>query len=197
MQRNTLPCRPVACPAHRAPGAAIALAALAAGCIRAPAVVIVDRKTAVEQQASGSFRGLEEELEQAGLVPRPAPLTAAQLGASGVRRAGLEANSEDDEANDAVRTDALLIKRCVGESLDGALVLTIDPCTGAIDVPQVGRLIERINRDRRQLWRWLHGQAPGKTPDEVRTAWRETHLVGLVCGGQFQAAGGAWEIKRC
>jgi hypothetical protein len=174
----------------------VVCAALVAGCVSAPTVVIVDRKTAVEQQASGSFRGLEEELEQAGLVPRPAPLTPAQLGAAGVRREGLEATDQDD-GNDAVRTDALLIKRCVGEALDGTLVLTIEPCTGTIDVPQVGRLIERVNRERRQLWRWLAGQAPGKSADDVRTTWRETHLVGLVCGGQVQVAGNKWEVKRC
>lgn len=177
--------------------AALALATLAAGCIRAPAVVIVDRKTALEQQASGSFRSLEEELEQAGLAPRPAPLTAAQLGAAGVRREGLEATDQDDDGNDAGRADTLLIKRCLGEALDGTLVLTLDPCTGTVDVPLVGRMIERVNRERRQLWRWLAGQAPGKTADEVRAAWRETHLAGLVCGGQVQVAGGTWEIKKC
>jgi hypothetical protein len=190
--RSSLPVRTAA--SRLAP---IALAALAAGCIRAPAVVIVDRKTALEQQASGSFRGLEEELEQAGLAPRPAPLTAAQLGAAGIRREGLEATDQDDDGNDAGRTDTLLLKRCLGEALDGALVLTLDPCTGTVDVPQVGRLIERVNRERRQLWRWLAGQAPGKTDDEVRAAWREIHLAGLVCGGQLQVAGGAWEVKRC
>jgi uncharacterized protein YdbL (DUF1318 family) len=173
------------------------LAALAAGCVRAPAVVIVDRKTAVEQQASGSFRGLEEELEQAGLAPRPAPLTPAQLGASGVRREGLEAAGQDDVGADALRADALLTKRCVGEALDGTLAPTFDSCTAAVDVPEVGQLIERVNLARRQLWRWLAGKAKGKTDDEVRAAWREVHLQGLVCGGQFQATGGAWEVKQC
>ena len=183
--------------------AALAIATIAAaGCIRAPAVVIVDRKTALEQQASGSFRGLEEELEQAGISPRPATLTAAQLGEAGVRREGLEATDEDDESNDAVRTDALLIKRCIGEGLDGALVLTLDPCTGTLDVPLVGRLIERVNRERRQLWRWLAGQSrKGRetpaTDEEVRAAWRKVHLSGLVCGGQYQIPGGTWEVKRC
>ena len=194
--------------------ARLALTALAlTGCITAPAVVIVDRRTALEQQASGSFRGLEEELEQAGLAPRPAPLTPAQLGASGVRREGLEATDSDDETSDAVRTDALLIKRCLGEALDGTLVLTLDPCTGTLDVPSVDRLVERVNRNRRQLWRWLvaqtrgqgrdqardrgRGQAREKTDDEVRAAWRQIHLAGLVCGGAYQVAGGAWEIKKC
>jgi hypothetical protein len=173
------------------------LIALAAGCVSAPAVVIVDRKTAVEQQASGSFRGLEEELEQAGLLPRPVPLTAAQLGAAGVQREGLEANPQDDDGTDALQTDALLVKRCIGEALDGTLVLTVEPCTGVIDVPQVGRLVERVNRERRQLWRWIAGKSPGKTEDDVRATWREVHLVGLVCGGQRQIAGGGWEIKKC
>jgi hypothetical protein len=174
-----------------------ALGALAAGCIRAPAVVIVDRKTAVEQQASGSFRGLEEELEQAGLLPRPAPLTAAQLGAAGIHRDDLEAADQGDGGDDAVRADALLVRRCLGEALDGTLVLTLEPCTGTLDVPQVNRLIERVNRERRQLWRWLAERAPGRSADEVRAAWREIHLGGMVCGGQLQVAGGGWEIKRC
>jgi hypothetical protein len=196
----------------RAAGSAarLALAALAlTGCITPPAVVIVDRRTALEQQASGSFRGLEEELEQAGLVPRPAPLTPAQLGASGVRRGGLEAADSDDESSDAARSDALLIKRCLGEALDGTLVLTLDPCTGTLDVPSVDRLVERVNRNRRQLWRWLAARTGGqgrdqgrdqgreKTDDEVRAAWRKVHLAGLVCGGAYQVAGGAWEIKKC
>jgi hypothetical protein len=175
-----------------------ALAAPALGCIRAPAVVIVDRKTAVEQQASGSFRGLEEELEQAGLVPGPAPLTAAQLAAAGVGRDGTEAGRQDDDAgNDAVRTDALLVKRCLGEALDGTLVLTLAPCTGTVDVPQVGRMVERVNRERRQLWRWLGSKAPERSAQEVLGKWREVHLVGLVCGGQLEVAAGSWEVKRC
>lgn len=202
MQRNLERPRVVVCAAGRARNvvaAAMALAAvaLAAGCVRAPAVVIVDRKTALEQQASGSFRGLEEELEQAGLQPRPAPVTAAQLGAAGVRRERLDGGDEADGTDDALVADALLVKRCLGEALDGALALTPEPCTGTVDVPAVGRLIERVNRERRQLWRWLAGRAPGKSDDEVRAAWREVHLAGLPCGGQYQVTGGAWEVKRC
>lgn len=210
-----MPAPPERSRVHRSTGrtagraARLVPAALAlAGCISAPAVVIVDRRTALEQQASGSFRGLEEELEQAGLAPRPAPLTPAQLGASGVRRGGLEADS-DDESSDAVRSDALLIKRCLGEALDGTLVLTLDPCTGTLDVPSVDRLVERVNRNRRQLWRWLAAQTRGQgrdkgrdrgretSDDEVRAAWRKVHLAGLVCGGAYQVTGGAWEIKKC
>lgn len=200
MQRTPERSRVVPCAAL----AALVLAGCITGCITAPAVVIVDRRTALEQQASGSFRGLEEELEQAGLVPRPAPLTPAQLGASGVRRDGLEAADADDESSDAVRSDALLIKRCLGEALDGTLVLTLDPCTGTLDVPAVDRLVERVNRNRRQLWRWLAARGrdptrPGRetSDEEVRAAWRQVHLAGLPCGGQYQIAGGAWEVKKC
>lgn len=177
------------------------LLSLAAGCVRAPAVVIVDRKTALEQQASGSFRGLEEELEQAGAQPRAVPLTGAQLAAAGVEgdRSGLAEEVADKglAGSDAVRTDALLVQRCIGEAADGTLALTIEQCTGTIDVPLANQMIERVNRERRQMWRWIGERAPGKNPEEVRAAWRTTHLEGLVCGGQLQLATGAWEIKRC
>jgi hypothetical protein len=168
------------------------------GCVKAPDVIIVDRKTALEQQASGSFRGLEEELEQAGLSPRPAPLTGAQLAAAGVAR-----GSPVDEAGDAsglpdgVRADTLLVQRCIGEGADGLLVLTVERCTGTIDVPQVQRLIERVNRQRRQLWAWLGKREPRKRAEEIVAAWREVHLAGVVCGGQVQKPDGTWEVKRC
>jgi hypothetical protein len=176
-------------------------AATMLGCVRAPSVVIVDRKTALEQQASGSFRGLEEELEQAGAQPRPAPLTSAQLAGAGVDNAIVDdeagAQAGGEVGNDATRTDALLVQRCIGEALESTLALTIDQCTGTIDVPLVNRMIERVNRERRQLWRWIGERAPGKTPEQVRASWRETHLTGLICGGQLQLAGGGWEVKRC
>ncbi len=168
---------------------------LLAGCVKAPDVVIVDRRTALEQQAQGSFRGLEEELEQSGLLPRPAPLTAAQLASAGVSRTAEE--SEDaDGLPDSLRADTLLVQRCVGEGSDGLLVLTVGTCTGAMDVPQVTRMIERVNRNRRQLWQWM-ATRERRSPAEVQSAWREVHLGGVICGGQVQKADGSWEIKRC
>lgn len=182
--------------------ALLAALAPAAACVRAPSVVIVDRKTALEQQASGSFQGLEEELEQAGAQPRPAPLTSPQLAGAGVDNAIVEEeggalDAQGAGGSDAVLSDALLVQRCIGEALDATLVLTIEQCTGTIDVPLVNRMLERVNRERRQLWRWIGERAAGKTAAEVRASWRETHVIGLICGGQLQAAGGAWEIKRC
>ena len=173
------------------------LLVLCVGCIKAPDVVIVDRHTSLEQQAAGSFRGLEDELEQAALAPGPAPLTGAQLAAAGVGRTpGAEEADDDEGLPDSLRADRLLVQRCIGESLGGMLELTIDRCTGAIDVPSVNRLIERVNRNRRQLWQWMAERAPGRTKKEAQTAWREVHIAGLVCGGHFQTAGG-WEVKRC
>jgi len=172
----------------------VALALLASACIKAPDVVIVDRKTALEQQAAGSFRGLEEEMEQAGLSPRPTPVTGAQLEAAGVRRAP-DADSGEG-APDELRADTLLVQRCIGEAEDGTLVLTADRCTTAIDVPDVNRLLERLNRSRRQLWLWLAGRAPRRSPAEVKAAWRAVHVAGVICGGQIETGGG-WEIKQC
>jgi hypothetical protein len=191
-------CRALSLSVHARWLAALALLPSLVACVHAPAVVIVDRKTALEQQASGSFRGLEEELEQAGVQPRPAPLTGAQLTSAGVNGKVADADQADPSAgSDAVRTDALLVQRCIGEALDGTLELTLDPCTGTLDVPEVNRLIERVNRERRQLWRWMSEHAKGVSAEQVRATWRETHLGGLICGGQLQAGGGAWETKRC
>lgn len=171
---------------------------LGAACVRAPDVVIVDRNTALEQQAAGSFRGLEEELEQAGLLPRAVPLTAAQLEAAGVTR-GTTGDEVDEVSSlpDSLRVDSLLVSRCVGEALNGTVVLTVPTCTGAMDVPQTNRLIERVNRNRRQLWQWLAERSGGKSPDEAQERWREVHVAGLVCGGQLQQTGGSWEVKKC
>ena len=171
------------------------LALVSTACVRAPDVVITDRRTALEQQAQGSFRGLEEELEQAGLVPRPAPLTAAQLAQAGVTREGQ--SNDADGLPDSVRADTLLVQRCVGEGSDGLLVLTVETCTGAMDVPQVTRMVARVNRNRRQMWTWIGTREPRRTPAEVQATWREVHLAGVICGGQVQKPDGTWEVKRC
>lgn len=175
----------------------VALSLVTGGCVSAPSVVIVDRKTALEQQASGSFKSLEEELEQEGAQPRPAPLTSAQLAAAGVEGDAAADDQALEGGADATLTDALLVQKCIGEASDGLLALTLEQCTGTLDVPLVNRMIERVNRERRQRWRWIGERAPGKRPEEVRDAWRTVHLTGLVCGGHLQLPSGAWEVKRC
>src|SRR5438105_558536 len=123
----------------------ILLASLAAGCIKAPDVILVDSKTILERQAAGSFHGLEEELTQAALSPRPAPLVGSQLGPASHPLVAEEADSE------GARLDALLLRGCIGEALDGTLVETAATCTGTIEVTQRSRLVERANRNRWQV----------------------------------------------
>ena len=61
---------------RRGPAWIVMLLALAAsGCIKAPDVIIVDRQTALEQQANGRFPSLQEQLDQAAITAEPVPFT--------------------------------------------------------------------------------------------------------------------------
>ena len=124
-------------------------------CFKPPEIVMVDRATALEQQASGSFDDLERKLDRAGIEPRPVPLTPEQLEALGIRPAPLV---DESDLTDADRLDGLLAQHCVGEGKDGLIVDTRDACKGAADAEEVQTLLERVNRARRQLWRWMHEQ---------------------------------------
>jgi hypothetical protein len=169
-----------------------AVVVAAAGCIRAPEIVVIDRATALEREAAGAWPHLEGELERAGTAARPVPLTREQLEAVGLERPVVE----EAEGSDAERVDALLRARCVGEALDGTLVETRERCT-IKEVPHLGALVERNNRDRAQVWEWLRVERPARSLEEVRRAWRAVHLRGVVCGGQVQRADGSWEAKAC
>jgi hypothetical protein len=163
-----------------------------AGCIKAPEIVVLDRATALEREAAGSFPRLEFELERAGTQPRPAPLTRTQLEAAGHPRPIVE----EVETSDAERIDELLKLGCLGEALDGALLETREHCT-IKEVPHLGSLLERANRDRAQIWEWLRRQRPQNSMLEVRRAWRAVHARAVVCGGQMQRDDGSWEPKKC
>ena len=165
-----------------------------AGCVTTN-VVIVDRKTSLEQQAAGSYPSLARELEESGVQPGPVPLTREQI-AGGASAANAQA-ADAEEPSDSARLDALLVHRCVGESLDGTLVETKDTCTGDPDIVEVSRLVGRGNRSREQAWTYLTKKVPGAKPETVRAAWRTTRLRELVCGAQIQVAGGKWEVKKC
>ena len=173
----------------------VALAPL--GCIRAPEIVLVDRATALEQQAAGSYADIERKLARAAMAPRPAPLTPEQLETLGIAPPSLV---DDTERSDADRLDALIAQHCVGESKDGTLVDTHDACKGAADRAQAIALVERTNAARQQLWRWMKERAPelkGRPLDEVRRAWQKTHARGVVCGGWIQRDDGGWQEKTC
>ena len=167
-------------------------------CIRAPDVVIVDRKTALEQLAAGTYRQLEDQLEAAGSAPRPEPLTRSEIESAGAATALAQ---EETDRSEAAQLDELLRRRCVGEALDGTIVVTAESCTGRVDAAERARLVERVNRDRYQVWRelQLRGMPKGRERElvRVRKVWREAHLRAVVCGGQVQQASGGWEDKKC
>jgi hypothetical protein len=177
---------------RRAIAGALAAAALAAGCVGAPQVVLVDHVTALEREAAGRFPKLELDLAQAGLAPHPAPFVRADLEGTGAARSAVE----EEDTGDEDRLDALLRARCIGESLDGALVETRDTCA-VKELPRIERLLDRANRDRRQIWEALRAQRPQRHADEVRRAWREVHLQAVVCGAQVQLPDGTWGLKKC
>jgi hypothetical protein len=181
------------CRSFRRLSRALPFLALAA-CIRPPEVVLVDRATALEQQAAGSFEELETKLMRIAATPRPTPLSPEQLQALGIRQPPLVDNSDDSEAD---RVDALLKQHCIGEARDGTLVETPTACQGAVDHELVVTLTERVNRARAQLWRWMHDRRPAIPLDDLRRAWRDAHLKGVICEGWIENADGKWSGKSC
>jgi len=173
--------------------APVAFAALS-GCFKPPEIVMVDRATALEQQASGSFDELEQKLDRAAIEPHPPPLTPDELQALGFRPPPLV---DESELTDADRLDALLAQHCLGEGKDGLLVDTRDACRGGVDSGQLETLRGRANEARRQLWRWMHEERPEVAERDLRRIWHEEHLRGVVCGGWIEGADGTWRGKTC
>ena len=182
-------------------GLAALAGALGWACITAPPMIIADRKTALEEQAAGSFPALTGELQQAGISARPVPYTRGQLEGAGVPVGkGDEQLAQEEATTEADLLDQLLLRRCVGEKLDGTLAETPATCNEPIAAGRQARLLERENRRRFQIWRSLAPKpSAGKaaTLDDVRRAWRKAHLGEVICGGQVQLEGGAWEQKKC
>lgn len=177
----------------------LAVLALGAGCV-APNVVVVDQKTALEQQAAGGYPALENELEQAGLSPAPETFSREQLAARS-ERGGRGALGELAELYAAAETDAdaidrLLVQRCIGEALSGQLEPRSEDCVGVTDATEMARLIGRENLHRRQLWQLLARQR-GARVEDVRQLWRELHVQQVVCGGWLETSPGVWEAKEC
>jgi hypothetical protein len=167
---------------------------LLAGCFKAPEIVMVDRATALEQQAGGSFDELEQKLDRAGIEPRPVPFTPEQLEALGIHTTPLV---DGTGLTDADRLDGLLVQHCVGEGKDGVLVNTKEACKGGADAQEIETLLDRANRARRLLWRWMHEQKPNVPEDELKRTWRDAHLRNVVCGGWLEGPDGKWQEKSC
>jgi hypothetical protein len=164
------------------------------GCVKPPDIVMVDRATALEQEASGSFDDLERKLDRAAIEPRPVPLTPDQLDALGVRPAPLV---DESDLTDADRLDGLLAQHCIGEGKDGLLVGTPDACGGAADPQETQTLIERVNRARRQLWRWMHEQRADVSEADLQRQWHDNHVRNVVCRGWMEGSDGKWQAKSC
>jgi hypothetical protein len=165
-----------------------------AACVKAPEFVMVDRATALEQQASGSFDDIERKLDRVAIEPRPVPLTPEQLEALGMRPSSLV---DESDLTDADRLDGLLAQHCVGEGKDGLVVDTRDACKGAADAEELATIVERVNRSRRALWRWMHEQRSSVPQADLERAWRESHLRNVTCGGWVEGADGKWQGKAC
>lgn len=170
------------------------LAALAsAGCIRAPEIVMVDRATALEEQASGSFKEVERRLARAGMSPTPVPLTPNQLEELGIQPTPLVENI----GTRADRIDELLRRHCLGEGRNGLLVDTRRQCQAGRMSADDAALVERVNRARQQLWQWMRTLRPGLPEESVRRSWQQVHAQGVICGGWVESDDGTWGEKKC
>lgn len=168
--------------------------AFSLSCLGTPQFIVVDRATALEEQAGGSFDEVEKKLVRAGIAPRPVPFTPEQLEALGVRTEDISNTSELTEAD---QVDRFLRQRCIGEGSNGLLVATPDACTGAADPERIAQLVERGNRARGQLWQWMRSERPKSSLIQVRRVWWTAHQEGMVCGAWRQREDGSWEAKPC
>ncbi len=174
-------------------------ALLGAGCVSTN-LVVVDKKTALEAEASGSYPKLQEELTQAALTPHGEVLSSGELRAAG-KGSGEITESAIRDLSRAGEVDELLVRACVGEGQEGLLVETADHCQGAFDELRLSRLVERENRNRVEVWHFLYEEAQNSHSTasalDVQHAWQKNHLLGVVCGAQVQAADGTWSSKKC
>ena len=171
------------------------------GCITVPDVVLVENKTALEKQAAGEYRSLELELQRAALQGGPEHITKSQLEGKNVdlreSTLGEIVRLYSSVQSDSERVDHYLVAQCIGEAKSGLLVETRELCTEDIDPVEVNSLLERSNRNRRQLWRDVIAKVTkNASEDSVRDAWRKRHLQRLVCGGLLEGDEG-WETRQC
>ncbi len=178
----------------------LALALAGAGCISVPSVVVVDRKTALEMQAAGEYAPSAAASTGNGMSPGATALSRATLLEAGAEsRAGFDGLTEPWTVfrTDADATDELMTRKCLGESRDATIVERRETCLGEVDAAVVAGLVQRANRAREQVWRWLAAKAPGRDETAVRAAWRSIRLDEVPCGAPVQAGDGRWESKAC
>ncbi|MCG8423414.1 MAG: DUF1318 domain-containing protein [Proteobacteria bacterium] len=182
-------------------GSLILMAGLWAGCVKAPDVMLTDQKTALEKQAAGEFRALENDLHQAGIEPKGEDIPREAMEGKDPNM-GTSTLGEMVQLYSAVQTDAewidqLLVIGCVGESRSGLLLQTPNQCTETVDTAQLTRVVERTNLHRRQLWRLIKERQPQSSDEQIRATWREVHLKRVVCGALIEKEDKSWQQKEC
>lgn len=176
-------------------------ALLLSACISAPDVVMLDRKTVLEEQASGELLPLADALREAAIVPKGVPFTRGRLEEAGVDLGhdalGQLIQLQQLPLSELDYLDDLLVRRCIGEARSGLLVETPDTCSGDRTAIRTSAAIQRVNRSRKQLWRYLYERKPAERQETIRNLWRQRHLATVPCGGQIQDDDELWSIKAC
>ena len=85
----------------------------------------------------------------------------------------------------------------LGEGRDGLWVSTRKSCHGGTSSADEVASIDRVNRARLELWRWMHGVRPEVSEDALRKSWIKAHAQGVVCGSWIERDDGTWEDKKC
>jgi hypothetical protein len=183
-------------------GGIVALVAvLMSACISAPDVVMLDRKTVLEEQASGELLPLANALRESAIVPKGVHVTRGQLEEAGVDlnhdALGQLVELQQLPVSELDYLDNLLVRRCIGEARSGLLVETPETCAGGPATIRTSAAIQRVNRSRKQLWRYLYERKPGEQQETIRRLWRQRHVATVVCGGHIQDDAGRWSVKEC
>jgi len=177
--------------------AAIFAASTQTGCIKAPAIAVVDNRTALEIQAAGEYPELEFQSANATLRPGPTPVSGQDLvSKAGLAAAGADLDLFEVSETDAQLIDAMLVRGCLGEGEDGLLKYTPDRCDQTVEVSELLQAAGRNNLHRRQIWEYLATKTTNRSTVEVRDAWRSVHLEQVRCGAWIEEDG-VWTQKTC
>ena len=178
-------------------GLVLVIAGTVAACFKAPAIAVVDNRTALEIQAAGEYPELEFQSADAVLEPKPSPVSGEEI----VAKTG--SSSMDSSLvlftlsqSDAQFIDTMLLKGCLGEGEDGLLQYTPDRCKESVQVSEVLRVASRNNLHRRQVWEYLASQGNSDSAVEAKDAWRSVHLEQVRCGTWIEEDG-SWAQKTC
>ncbi|MFM7200023.1 MAG: DUF1318 domain-containing protein [Myxococcota bacterium] len=176
------------------------LGLLLMGCVKAPnTVYMVDAQTALEVQASSPFMSLERTLDLQLTAPTFQAYAASEVeqGQQNTEEVARLSSIYSVQLEESSRVDLLLVRQCLGEGLDGLLQIRTETCQGNPDAQELVRVVQRINRNRRQLWTWLKRERPRASETEIIQTWRRIQLEEVVCGALIQQENGEWVARKC